>query len=184
MTLPALDPREFRNTLGLFATGVTVVAAQHGSHVHAMTANAISSLSLDPPLVILGVSKQAKMAAELDPGQPFSINILREEQQALSNYFAGRPPEAGPPQFDFDQWESTPRLQDCLAALACTVDAQLEGGDHWLIVARVRAIHRGAEPRQPLLFYGGAYRGLAPEAAPAPDLTGEALPIQIFYDPW
>jgi flavin reductase (DIM6/NTAB) family NADH-FMN oxidoreductase RutF len=181
---PAVDPREFRATLGLFATGVTVVAAQHGDHVHAMTANAVTSLSLTPPLVILCVSKQAKMAAELDPGQAFSINVLSASQQALSNYFAGRWPAMEPPGFDFEQWENTPRLRDCLAALACVVDAQLEGGDHWIIVGRVHATHRGAEPRQPLLFFAGAYRGLAPEEAPAPDLTGENMPIQIFYDPW
>jgi flavin reductase (DIM6/NTAB) family NADH-FMN oxidoreductase RutF len=181
---PAIDPRELRQTLGLFATGITVVAAQHGDHVHAMTANAVTSLSLNPPLVILCVSKQAKMAAELDPGQPFSINILRAEQQALSNYFAGRWDGAQPPPFDFDQWQATPRLQGCAAALACVVDGQLEGGDHWIIVGRVQATYRGAEPRRPLLFYGGAYRGLAPEEAPAPDLTAENIPLQIFYDPW
>jgi flavin reductase (DIM6/NTAB) family NADH-FMN oxidoreductase RutF len=184
MIRAAVDPREFRDTLGLFATGVTVVAAKHGDHVHAMTANAVTSLSLDPPLVILCVSKQAKMAAELDPGQAFSINILREQQQGLSNYFAGRRPAGETPAFHFDPWEGTPRLKGCAAAIACMVDGQLEGGDHWIIVGRVHATYRGAEPRNPLLFYAGAYRGLAPEETPAPDLTAETMPIQIFYDPW
>lgn len=180
----AIEPRDFRNTVGLFATGVTIVAAQHGDHVHAMTANAITSLSLHPPLIIFCVSKQAKMAAELELNSPFSINVLREEQQALSNYFAGGSQGLEPPPFDFDRWEETPRLQSCAAALACVVEAQLEGGDHWIIVGRVRGIFQGAEPRRPLLFYAGKYRHLAPEEAPAPDLTGEAMPIQIFYDPW
>ena len=182
--LPALDPREFRATLGMFATGVTVVAAQHSDHVHAMTANAVTSLSLHPALIIFCVSKTAKMVAELDIDQPFSINILRQEQQSLSNYFAGRWSEPEPPAFDFDLWLDTPRLQDCAAALACVVDAQLEGGDHWIIIGRVRAVYRGSEPRSPLLFFGGAYRRLAPEQAPAPDFTEENMPVQIFYDPW
>ncbi len=181
---PAVDPRAFRDTLSLFATGVTVVAAQHGDHVHAMTANAVTSLSLRPPLVILCVSKQAKMAAELETGQPFSINILRAEQQALSNYFAAQWLDPQPPAFDFDPWQDTPRLQNCAAALACVVDSQLEGGDHWIIVGRVLATHRPAQPPDPLLFYAGKYRRLAPHEAPAPDLTDGAMPIQIFYDPW
>src|SRR2546427_8413311 len=113
---PAVEPRASRNAVGLFATGVTVVAAQHGDHVHAMTANAITSLSLHPPLVVFCVSKQAKMAAELELHSRFSINILREEQQALSNYFAGGWPGTEPPPFDFDPWEETPRLQSCAAA--------------------------------------------------------------------
>jgi flavin reductase (DIM6/NTAB) family NADH-FMN oxidoreductase RutF len=181
---PAVEPRAFRNAVGLFATGVTVVAAQHGDHVHAMTANAITSLSLHPPLVVFCVSKQAKMTAELELNSPFCINVLREEQQALSNYFAGVWPGTEPPKFVFDPWVETPRLQNCAAALACVVDAQLEGGDHWIIVGRVRDVYQGSEPRRPLVFYAGKYRHLAPEEAPAPDLTDETMAIQIFYDPW
>ena len=182
--LPPIEPRAFRDAIGLLATGVTVVAAQHGDHVHAMTANAVTSLSLRPPLVIFCVSKQARMAAELDLGCPFSINILRAEQQNLSNYFAGQWLEAQPPAFDFDEWHDTPRLQGCAAALACVADGQLEGGDHWIIVGRVIATDRPAAPPDPLLFFAGKYRRLAPQEAPAPDLTDEAMPIQIFYDPW
>ena len=173
-----------RDTLALFATGVTVVAAQHGDHVHAMTANAVTSLSLRPALVILCVSKQAKMAAELELGSPFSINILREDQQAMSNFFAGQWLDTLPPPFHFDPWEQTPRLHGCSAALACRVDSQLEGGDHWIVVGRVRATYRATETPDPLVFYAGKYRRLAPQEAPAPDLTDETMPIQIFYDPW
>jgi flavin reductase (DIM6/NTAB) family NADH-FMN oxidoreductase RutF len=180
----SVDPRAFRDTIGLFASGITVVAAQHGDHVHAMTANALTSLSLRPALLIFCVSKQAKMAAELEHGSAFSINILRAEQQALSNYFAGQWLDHDPPPFDFDPWEATPRLQHCAAALACVVDSQSEGGDHWIIVGRVRATYRPPEPPDPLVFYGGKYRRLAPQEAPAPDLNDETMPIQIFYDPW
>ncbi len=180
----AVDARAFRDTIGLFATGITVVAAQHGDHVHTMTANAVTSLSLRPALLIFCVSKQAKMATELELGCPFSINILRAEQQAVSNYFAGQWLDREAPNFDFDPWEATPRLQNCAAALACVVDSQFEGGDHWIIVGRVRATYRPAEPPDPLLFYAGKYRRLAPQEAPAPDLSDTAMPSQIFYDPW
>jgi flavin reductase (DIM6/NTAB) family NADH-FMN oxidoreductase RutF len=89
--LAPVEPRAFRNTIGLFTTGVTVVAVQLGDNVHAMTANAIASLSLEPPLVMVGVSRTAKMAAQLETGRLFAINILRAEQQEVSNHFAGRP---------------------------------------------------------------------------------------------
>ena len=75
-------------------------------------------------------------------------------------------------------------MQNCAAALACVVDSQLEGGDHWIIVGRVAATFRPPELPDPLVFYAGKYRRLAPQEAPAPDLTDETMPIQIFYDPW
>ena len=181
---PAVDPRDFRDAIGRFATGVGVVAAQHGDHVHAMTANAVTSLSLRPPLLILCVSKQAKMASEIVVGRSFSINVLCAQQQALSNYFAGQWLDPQPPNFDFDPWDGTPRLHECAAALACVVESQLEGGDHWIIVGRVVATYRAAQAPEPLLFYRGKYRRLAAQEAPAPDLTDEAMPVQIFYDPW
>jgi flavin reductase (DIM6/NTAB) family NADH-FMN oxidoreductase RutF len=180
---PALDRRAFRSTMGLFTTGVTVVAVHHAGQVHAMTANAVTSLSLDPPLIIFCVSRTAKMAAHLEAGQVFAINILRAEQQALSDYFAGRPRTNGIPRFEFERWEGTPRLQECAAALACRVEEQMPGGDHWIIVGRVLSTHQGTEPRQPLVFFGGKYARLAAEEAAAPDLADD-VPVQIFYDPW
>ena len=180
--LNPLDPRQYRGTIGLFATGVTVIAVRQGGQVHAMTANAITSLSLDPPLLIFCVSRTAKMAAHLETGQPFAVNILRAEQQAFSDYFAGRPPAGDPPAFDFDPWEGSPRLRGCAAALACRVEEQMPGGDHWIILGRVLAAHQGPEPRQPLVFFAGRYAHLALADAPAPDLSD--VPVQIFYDPW
>jgi flavin reductase (DIM6/NTAB) family NADH-FMN oxidoreductase RutF len=181
---PPVDPRAFRDAIGLFATGVTVVAAQHGDHVHAMTANAVTSLSLRPTLLIVCVSKQANMAAEMVLGSSFSVNVLRAEQQDLSNYFAGQWLEPEPPHFDFDPWQAAPRLQGCAAALACVVESHIEGGDHWIIIGRVLAAYRPPEPPGPLVFYAGKYRRLAPQAAPAPDLSEAVMPLQIFYDPW
>ncbi len=181
--MTTLDPRQYRNTIGLFATGVTIIAVRQGDQVHAMTANAVTSLSLDPPLLIFCVSRTAKMAAHLDTGRPFAVNILRAEQQDLSDFFAGRPPTGAPPSFDFDPWEGCPRLRGCAAALACRVEEQMPGGDHWIIVGRVLATHQGPEPRQPLVFFAGRYAHLALAEAPAPDLADD-VPVQIFYDPW
>jgi flavin reductase (DIM6/NTAB) family NADH-FMN oxidoreductase RutF len=182
---PVIPPRDYRDTLGLFASGVTVVAVVHDDdELHAMTANAVTALSLDPPLVIFCLAKRARMVDELKRANGFSLNILREDQQALSNYFAGRWSEAGPPLFRFVAWQGGPRLEGSIGAIACRLHAVLEGGDHFIIIGRVIGLYQAPEPRRPLLFFSGTYHRLDPEAEPAPDLVEEPMPVQIFYDPW
>lgn len=181
----SIDPREFRRAIGAFATGVTVVATDVGGEVHAMTANAISSLSIDPLLVLVCVGKRARMSAFLESTNGFSINILREENRALSDYFAGGWKEEAPPPFRFIHWEGGPRLEGCLAAIGCQTHELVEGGDHWIVIGKVVALHQGIEPRHPLLFYGGRYSRLdTVDAAPAPDISQVDVPIHVFYDPW
>lgn len=181
-----LDPRAFRNTTGLFATGITVVVTQVGDEVHAMTANAVSSLSLDPMLVLFCPGKKAHMAQSLEQTTGFSLNILRDDQQALSTYFAGGWEEPAPPPFRFVPAESAPRLEGCLASIMCEKNQLIDGGDHWIVIGRVVALHQGIEPHRPLLFYSGQYRSVDfAEGAPAPDLTNVVdEPAHIFYDPW
>ena len=182
---PSLDPREFRTTLGLFATGVTIVAVAHDDdELHAMTANAITSLSLDPPLVIFCLAKRARMVDELQRAHGFSINILHDDQRPLSDYFAGRRNAPSPPPFRFVAWQGGPRLEGCIGALGCDLHEVHEGGDHYIVVGRVIALYQAPEPRRPLLFFAGTYSHLDLEAAPAPDLVEEPMPVQIFYDPW
>lgn len=180
-----LDPRAFRQTIGLFATGVTVVAVDAGGELHGMTANAVSSLSLDPLLVLVCVGKQARLADLLKQTNGFSINILRDDQQALSTFFAGGWKDAAPPPFRFVPWQGGPRLEGCAAALGCALYRIVEGGDHWIVIGQVMALHQGVEPRHPLLFYGGRYGRLdADVSALAPDLGWVETPVQVFYDPW
>jgi flavin reductase (DIM6/NTAB) family NADH-FMN oxidoreductase RutF len=183
--MPTDDLRKFRQTMGLFATGVTVVAVEVDGEVHAMTANAVTSLSLDPLLILVCVGKKARMAAELEESAGFSVNILRGEQQALSTFFAGGWKEETPPPFRFVPWEGGPRLEGCLAALGCATDQIVDGGDHWIVIGRVAALHQGIEPRKPLLFFGGRYGGIDSRETPAaPDLSQVEVPIHVFYDPW
>ena len=180
-----LDPRAFRQMMGLFATGVTLIVAQDGDEAHCMTANAVASLSLDPMLVLVCIGQQAKMAGLLGKASGFSINILREDQQALSTYFAGGWNEPVPPPFRFVPWEGGLRLQGCLAALGCVVHQFVEGGDHWIVIGRVIALHQGIEPRRPLIFCAGQYRRIdLAGSAPAPDLGWVEVPTHVFYDPW
>jgi flavin reductase (DIM6/NTAB) family NADH-FMN oxidoreductase RutF len=181
----SIDSRDFRRAIGAFATGVTVVAIDIGGEVHAMTANAISSLSLDPLLVLVCVGKRARMSAFLEQATGFSINILREENRALSDYFAGGWKQDSPPPFRFIPWEGGPRLEGCLTAIGCETYRLVEGGDHWIVIGKVVALHQGIEPQLPLLFYSGRYGRLdTAETAPAPDLSQVEVPIHVFYDPW
>ncbi|MDW8327945.1 MAG: flavin reductase family protein [Anaerolineales bacterium] len=178
------DPRAFRNTIGLFATGVTVIVTQVGDEVHAMTANAVSSLSLDPMLLLFCPSKKARLSQLLGAMTGFSVNILRDEQQALSTYFAGGWKEPTPPPFRFVPAEAAPRLEGSLASIHCEKHQVVDGGDHWIVIGRVVALHQGVEPRRPLLFYGGQYRSVDFTAgAPAPDLTNVMdEPAYVYYE--
>ena len=90
-TTPEIDPRHFRATMGRFATGVTVVTVGYGEHPHGMTANAFMSISLDPPLVLISVGQRARMNQHLELGVRYGVNVLSEQQEAISRHFAGRP---------------------------------------------------------------------------------------------
>ena len=153
-----IDGRAFRNVMGLFATGVTVVTTQVNGQPHAMTANAITSVSLDPLLVLACVQKKAHMAEALQQSSHFSINILSERQQNLSNYFAGYWPEdVDPPPFEFLPWATGPRLEGVIGALACNVHDFIEGGDHWIVIGQVIDLYQQESPENPLLYYTGKY---------------------------
>jgi flavin reductase (DIM6/NTAB) family NADH-FMN oxidoreductase RutF len=152
-----IDSKEYRNVIGLFATGVTVVAAEFEGELQTMTANAISSVSLDPVLLLICVGKKLALSASLGQTEGFTVNILRQDQEALSNYFADLWHEEDPPSFRFEPWEGIPRLSDCIASLRCVPHEVFEGGDHRIVVGRVVGLHLGAEPYLPLLYYGGRY---------------------------
>src|SRR3989449_7434507 len=150
-----MDPKAFRRVLGLFATGVTVVAAQHEDEIHGMTANAVTSVSLDPLLVLVCVGKHARMNQFIQGAGGFSINVLAEDQEPLSRYFSGAWPHQAPPEFRFVPWPGGPRLVGALAAMGCVVDRRVEAGDHSIVLGRVVALHEDGQHPRPLLFYGG-----------------------------
>lgn len=153
-----LDSRTFRNTIGLFATGVTVVAVEVDGKIYGMTANAVTSVSLNPMLMLVCVQKEAHLMAYLRQTEGFSLNILSEEQQDLSNYFANLWREPEPPPFSFSPWQGTPRLDGAIGAIACRTTEFLEGGDHWIVMGQVIGLYRQENPANPLLYYRGQYR--------------------------
>jgi 3-hydroxy-9,10-secoandrosta-1,3,5(10)-triene-9,17-dione monooxygenase reductase component len=169
----SIDPRHFRQTVGQFVTGVTVIAMEVDGHIRALTANSFTSLSLNPPLVLFCLGKGTKAGQLIHEVAEFSVNILSVDQQPLSSYFAGiwKDQEA-PPTFSFTRGEGGPRLDGAVAALGCQVNAVHEGGDHWIVVGQVVSIHRSELPRAPLVFFGGRYSALADEQSTSSEEPG------------
>ena len=179
-----LDERRFRDTIGLFATGVAVVASGLGEEVLAMTVNAVSAVSLDPMLVLFCPGKKTRFGLRIGELSGFTINILRHEQQALSSYFAGSWKDPTPPPFRMVPSRSAPRLEGALACIDCETASVTDVGDHWVVIGRVRELHQGVHPHHPLVFFHGKYRGVDfSESQPAPDITGvHEQPAHIFHD--
>lgn len=158
-----IEARKFRDALGRFGTGVTIVTGRDvdGAPV-GMTASSFTSVSLDPPLVLFCPSRNAESFKGLASGRPFVINVLSEAQQALSNRFA-KPGEDKWRDLEFDTWErGVPVLRDCLANLECETHAIYDGGDHAVVIGRVVRLSQAASGR-PLLYFGGRYAALMHE---------------------
>lgn len=179
----SLDPKQFREVAGLFATGVTIVVAEVEGQVHAMTANSVTSVSLDPLLMLFCPSRKARIAQALAGLSRFSINILTQDQQALSSYFAGGWKDSPPPPFRFVDSAAGPRLEGALASIGCRTHSISEAGDHYLVIGEVISLHQGVMPHQPLLFVAGRYRRVDfSEGVLAPDLAEvEDEPPEILY---
>ncbi|MFO0888480.1 MAG: flavin reductase family protein [Isosphaeraceae bacterium] len=155
----AFDPATQRKIMGQFATGVTVVTTGGPAGTHGLTANAIASLSLNPPLVLVAVDKRAHSLEYLKANRCFAVNILRIEQEDVSRRFA----TPGPKDFQglavARAVTDSPILADCLAYLDCKVVDILPGGDHEIFVGEiVSGEHHEGEP---LLYFSGKYRRLA-----------------------
>jgi flavin reductase (DIM6/NTAB) family NADH-FMN oxidoreductase RutF len=170
---PGQDPvAAFRKTLGMFATGVTVVTTQDAEQVHGMTANAFMSVSLRPPLVTISVDRRAKMHALLHEGRRYGISVLADEQRALSDRFAGRASEdAG--EVEFDLVHETPLVHGALAHIVARVVRSYWGGDHSLFLGQVEYARYGEG--RPLLFHGGRYEHLLARAPMLSTLPREIL---------
>ena len=150
------NPREFRNTVGQFATGVTVVSTVDGGHVHGMTANSFTSVSLEPPLILVSIDNRARMLDLLRNSGRFGLSILAEDQQHISNHFAGKPQDGLEQPFDWH--DGIPLIEGALARLVCDVESIYAAGDHTLFLGRVQHFERRVA--QPLVFHGGQYGSL------------------------
>lgn len=162
---PDVGRDAFRAAMGRFATGVTVVTAR-GVHPHAMTANAVASVSLDPPLLLVCVEQEARLHDAVLADGRFGLTVLSEEQGRISDWLATRgrplvgqlsqvPTTAGPVL-------GVPLVDGGLVQLECEVHAVHPEGDHSIVVGAVRGVTVAEGSRDPLLWYGSGYRTLAP----------------------
>lgn len=151
-----VDPRTMRDVLGHFASGVTVVTAQGEEGPIGFTCQSFSSLSLDPPLVVIAPARTSRTWPRLRALGRFCVNVLAEDQTDLSVTFA----RSGADKFAGVPWRPSrtgqPVLEGVVAWIDCELWAEYDGGDHTLVAARV--LDLGADPgRRPLLFHRGAY---------------------------
>jgi flavin reductase (DIM6/NTAB) family NADH-FMN oxidoreductase RutF len=161
-TSATVTAAEFRQAMGQFVTGVTVITSvgANGQPV-GTTANAVSSLSLDPPLLLVCFDQSSRTLTAIQAHGAFVVNVLAAPQQELSANFARRGLAAA--------WDSvphqpgltgSPRLHGVLATLECTVEHRLPGGDHEIVIGRVRDVRAGDAEAAPLLFWRGRYASL------------------------
>jgi len=159
VTNQPIDTRQFRNALGRFASGVTVLTAEDDGKTHGMTANAFISVSLDPPLVLVSLDNRSNMHRILPKARRLGISVLAEDQDAHSNYYAGRAVEGL--HVRFIHRNGVPLIGGAVAYFVTEVVDIHPAGDHTLYIARVE--HFEVSEGRPLLFFGGRYHHMREE---------------------
>lgn len=160
------DGREFRNALGTFPTGVTVITVEDEKNeygVRGLTANAISSVSLDPPVVLICIDNKSKSLPYIKEKGHYSINFLKQEQIGYSKLFANQQvDEILDITFNKSE-EGIPYIENVLTNLNCKVIETVEMGDHTVFFGEVKSLH--VNEGEPLLFFKGKYSELAQQLA-------------------
>jgi flavin reductase (DIM6/NTAB) family NADH-FMN oxidoreductase RutF len=156
----AFTSREFRDTLGGFATGVTVITTRGEDHAYGMTASAFSSVSLDPPLILVCIGLSAAGSEMIRRNGVFAVNILGAQQEPISRFFASKDRPRGRDAFrgvpHREEVTGAPILEGVAGFVDCDVHQVHEVGDHLIFIGEVVAL--GNDPDiEPLLFHGGSY---------------------------
>ena len=163
--METFSSKEFRSTVGAFATGVTVVTTRGEEHAYGMTANAFSSVSLDPPLILVCVINPSEGAEHITRNGCFAVNILSVDQEPLSRYFASRERPKGRDAFrDVPHRfaaSGSPILEGSAAFMDCRLHATHEAGDHLIFIGEVLELDV-QDGGTPLVFHGGGYRLIQP----------------------
>jgi len=155
LSLATIDSRAFRNVMGRFATGVTVVSFLREGEPAGMTVNAFLSVSMDPPLVLISVRREGGFNAHVEVGSRYGVNVLSEAQEHLSQHFSSRPVAAAT--VPFVDYDGTPLLEGSLAHVIARVVDIHAAGDHLLYIGYVEHLWHGAEAK-PLIFFTGRYK--------------------------
>jgi flavin reductase (DIM6/NTAB) family NADH-FMN oxidoreductase RutF len=180
--LTAIDTMDFRRALGHFVTGVTVVtyAPEGVSEFRGTTVNSFTSVSLDPPLVLVSLGRQTRAAAALRPGTPYAVNVLHHGQRDLAMYFADRPQPGT--RVEWEVRAGVPHLAGCAAHFRCVAQDVHGAGDHVLVVGLVEEFQAYGHP--PLLFYRGAFEQLPSPAAAWPGTESAREVLGDFPELW
>jgi flavin reductase (DIM6/NTAB) family NADH-FMN oxidoreductase RutF len=157
--MPLPDSRSFRQTMGCFATGITVVTVRRKDGVAAgLTVNSFTSVSLKPPLVLFCLDKGAHVYPFFKKATRFAVNILGEDQEDISRRFANARFAADRKNMWERSRETCPLLRQTLGWMICKKVAMHDGGDHDIFVGEVVKLHKRAGARNPLLYFHGRYR--------------------------
>jgi flavin reductase (DIM6/NTAB) family NADH-FMN oxidoreductase RutF len=159
----SIDSQKFRTVMSRFATGVTVVTTRAGEEVHGLTVNAFCSVSLDPPLVLVCIDKQARAHAVLDKSGNFAVNLLAADQEAIARRFAASrltAEERFKGISHHRQATGAPIFEHCMGFLDCEIVAAYPGGDHTIFVGKVLALEE-KDRRDPLVYFGSSYGKLS-----------------------
>lgn len=159
----ATETSEFRDALGCFATGITIVTAVTPTgELLGITANSFSSVSLDPPLVLFSLHRRAYSLAGFEASEHFAVNVLRDLHRDVSSTFATALIDKWSG-VEYETWDTgCPIFPDSLASLECTTRFRYDGGDHVIFIGEVLRM-KVARDGNPLLFFRGGYRELAAE---------------------
>lgn len=151
-----MDDRQFRDAMGKFATGITIVTVDGGQAPSGMTVNAFMSVSLQPKLIAVSIDYSASMYEQLYSKNKFGVSILSEQQKEYAQVFARQKRETEP--IHYQQLDGVSVIADALASFSCTVKKKVPAGDHLIYIAEVTdlIINDG----EPTLFFGGKYREL------------------------
>ncbi len=154
-----IDGRELRDALGRFATGVCVITCIHQQKPLGITVNSFASVSLDPPLVLWSLQNDSESYEAFASAGHFAVNILSKDQQHLSNLYAKKGDHLLRDEHFRIGKCGSPVMRDALTTLECELEISHEGGDHLIILGRVRDMTTRPSGK-PLLFFSGAYREL------------------------
>ncbi|HYG87204.1 MAG TPA: flavin reductase family protein [Azospirillum sp.] len=156
-----INPRAFRDALGCFATGITVVTTLSPTgHLVGVTINSFSSVSLEPPLVLFSLGRAAHAFDDFMQAEAFAVNVLADEQKNLSMRFSKRDLQDRWEGVGVERWDTgVPILSGCLANIECDKEMVYAGGDHAIVVGRVRHL-RSRNDGRPLLYFRGGYAEL------------------------
>jgi flavin reductase (DIM6/NTAB) family NADH-FMN oxidoreductase RutF len=168
-----IDPQAFREVCGRFTTGVCVITSFGPEGPSGLTANAVSSLSLEPPLMIVCFDRSARTLGAVEHSRMFGVNFLAHDQEEVAARFASK--DAEEMKFKGVRWterSGVPAIEGCLGLIACRLTDLLPGGDHLIGVGE--AVDLVAGEGDPLVFYRGDYWSLS-DREPAPDAVDAAL---------